>query len=58
MSNYVLGLPKELITLERYVLRSFYEFELYLVMDMLFHYPCIKEDQLIDILKLDGKKVR
>jgi len=58
MSNYVRGLPAELIKLEQYVLRSFYEFELYLVMDMLRRYPCIKEDQLIDILKLDGKKVR
>ena len=25
---------------------------------MLVHYPCIKEDQLVEILKLDGKKVR
>ena len=58
MSNYVCDLPKELISLVRYVLRSFYDFELYLVMDMLVHYPCIKEEQLVEILKLDGKKVR
>jgi transcription initiation factor IIE alpha subunit len=58
MSNYVRDLPEELIRLVRYVLRSFYDFELYLVMDMLIHYPCIKEDQLADILKLDGKIVR
>lgn len=50
--------PDNLKRLLRYVLKSFYSFELYLVMEMLIIYPCIKEEDLAELLKLDQKIVR
>jgi len=50
--------PDNLKRLIRYVLKSFYSFELYLVMESLIMYPCIKEEDLASVLKLEPKHVR
>lgn len=39
------------------VMRAFYGFELYLCMEMLMVYPCIKEEDLSDLLRMDLKHV-
>jgi transcription initiation factor IIE alpha subunit len=49
--------PANLKTLVRMVMRSFYGFELYLCMETLMAYPCIKEENLADLLRLDLKQV-
>lgn len=59
MSNeYLMKIPDNLKRLVRYVLKSFYNFELYLIMDVLMHYPCIKEEDIAEILKIDHKHIR
>ena len=49
--------PSDLKTLIRIIMRNFYGFELYLCMEMLLIYPCIKEDDLAELLRLDLKLV-
>jgi transcription initiation factor IIE alpha subunit len=50
-------IPHDLILLIRIIMRTFYSFELYLCMEMLLIYPCIKEEDLADLLRLDAKVV-
>ena len=52
-----LTVPVNLKTLIRMVMRAFYGFELYLCMEMLMVYPCIKEEDLADLLRMDLKHV-
>lgn len=49
--------PNDLKTLIRIIMRLFYGFELYLCMEMLLVYPCLKEEDLADLLRLDLKLV-
>ena len=51
------SVPTDLKTLIRIVLRTFYDFELFLCMEMLMLYPCIKEEDLAELLRLDLKVV-
>ena len=51
-------IPADLRLLIRIVMRTFYGFELYLVMEMLMLYPCIKEEDLAELLRLDLKTVQ
>jgi transcription initiation factor IIE alpha subunit len=48
-------IPDDLKLLIRTIMRTFYGFELYLTMEMLMMYPCIKEDDLAELLRLDLK---
>ena len=50
--------PETLKRLVRYIVRGFYSIEHALVMEMLIHHPCIKEDDLIELLKFDRKQLR
>ena len=50
--------PLALKRLVRYILRGFYTIEHALVVDLMIHHPCIKEDDLIELLRLDRKFVR
>ncbi len=50
--------PEALKKLVRYIVRGFYSVEHSLIIDMLVHYPCIKEDDLIELLKMDRKQLR
>lgn len=52
-----LVVPANLKTLIRMIMRAFYQFELFLCMEMLLVYPCIKEEDLADLLRLDLKHV-
>lgn len=51
------SVPPELKLLIRTIMRTFYGFELYLCMDVLLVYPCIKEEDLAEILRLEAKLV-
>ena len=52
-----MAVPANLKTLIRMIMRAFYGFELYLIVEMLMQYPCIKEEDLADLLRLDLKAV-
>jgi transcription initiation factor TFIIE subunit alpha len=58
MSDTVNEVPDSLKRLIRYVLKSFYSIELYMVMNMLLIYPCIREEDLSELLKLEQKHIR
>jgi transcription initiation factor TFIIE subunit alpha len=51
------SVPPELTRLIRIVVRKFYGFELSLCMEMFMIYPCIKEEDLAELLRLDLKVV-
>src|SRR6218665_2365951 len=50
--------PEKLKLLIRYIMRGFYKIEEALIMDLLMHHPCIKEDDLIELIKFDRKQLR
>jgi len=56
-SPVALVVPANLKTLIRMIMRAFYGFELFLCMEMLLVYPCIKEEDLSDLLRMDLKHV-
>jgi transcription initiation factor TFIIE subunit alpha len=49
--------PANLKTLIRMIMKAFYAFELFLCMEMLMVYPCVKEEDLADLLRMDLKHV-
>ena len=51
-------IPSDLRLLIRTVMRTFYGFELYLCMEMLMMYACVKEEDLAELLRLDLKTVQ
>lgn len=51
-------IPSSLKQLARLVVRGFYEIEYSLIIDMLVRYPCMREDDLCDLLKFDKKILR
>ena len=57
LTALVTSVPAELKTLIRIIMRTFYGFELFLCMDTLLAYPCIKEEDLAELLKLEAKQV-
>ena len=52
-----LVVPDELKTLLKIIMRVFYSFELYLCIEMLLIYPCLKDEDLAELLRLDLKTV-
>lgn len=50
--------PPSLKLLVRITMRCFYGDEHALVMDKLMHHPCIKEDDLLEILRFERKQLR
>ncbi|GFO08539.1 general transcription factor iie subunit 1-like [Plakobranchus ocellatus] len=50
--------PEELKRLVRLIVRGFYTMEHAVVIDMLVRHPCVKEDDLSELLKLDKKHLR
>ena len=50
--------PETLKRIVRYITRGFYDIEAALIIDLLIHHPCIKEDDLIDLLKFERKQLR
>jgi len=50
--------PEDLKRLIRIIMRCFYGDEHAIVMDKLIHHPCIKEEQLLDLLRFERKQLR
>ena len=50
--------PEALKRLVRYVIRGFYSIEHAIIIDMLVHHPCIKEDDLCELIKFERKVLR
>ncbi|XP_067851933.1 general transcription factor IIE subunit 1-like [Heptranchias perlo] len=50
--------PAALKRLAKYVVRGFYGVEYSLVLDILIRYPCVKEDDLQQLLKFEKKQLR
>lgn len=50
--------PQSMKRLVRLVARGFYSIEHALVIDMLVRHPCIKEDDMLELLKFDRKQLR
>ncbi|KAK1174818.1 general transcription factor IIE subunit 1-like [Acipenser oxyrinchus oxyrinchus] len=50
--------PAALKRLAKYVVRGFYEVEHSLALDLLIRYPCVKEDDLLALLKFEKKQLR
>ena len=50
--------PDDLKHLVRIIMRCFYGDEHAIVMDKLIHHPCIKEDQLLELLRFERKQLR
>lgn len=51
-------IPTSLKRLVRLVMRGFYTAEGAIVMDMLIRNPCMKEDDLVELLKFERKQLR
>lgn len=52
------AVPEELKRLVRLIVRGFYSMEHSVVIDMLVRHPCVKEDDLSELLKLEKKHLR
>ena len=51
-------IPEDLKSLIRIIMRAFYGDEHSVVMDKLIHHPCIKEEQLLELLRFERKQLR
>ncbi|OXB64492.1 hypothetical protein ASZ78_005148, partial [Callipepla squamata] len=56
--NITTEAPAALKRLAKYVVRGFYGVEYSLVVDVLTRYPCVKEDDLLQLLKYEHKQLR
>nr|XP_041571708.1 general transcription factor IIE subunit 1 [Taeniopygia guttata] len=50
--------PAALKRLAKYIVRGFYGVECSLALDMLIRYPCVKEEDLLQLLKYERKQLR
>ncbi|XP_051891181.1 general transcription factor IIE subunit 1-like [Pristis pectinata] len=51
-------IPAALKRLAKYIVRGFYGVEYFLTLDILVRYPCVKEDDLQQLLKFEKKQLR
>lgn len=58
MGTVVTEVPTALKRLVRLVMRGFYTVEHAILMDMLIRNPCMKEDDLVELLKFERKQLR
>ncbi|NXY70306.1 T2EA factor, partial [Glareola pratincola] len=56
--NVITEVPAALKRLAKYVVRGFYGVEYSLALDVLVRYPCVKEDDLLQLLKYERKQLR
>ncbi|XP_057276344.1 general transcription factor IIE subunit 1-like [Pezoporus wallicus] len=56
--NVITGVPAALKRLAKHIVRGFYGAEHSLALDLLIRYPCIKEDDLLQLLKYERKQLR
>lgn len=57
-TRYVTEVPSSLKQLARLVVRGFYSIEDALIIDMLVRNPCMKEDDISELLRFDKKQMR
>ncbi|NWU12513.1 T2EA factor, partial [Cephalopterus ornatus] len=55
--NVITEVPAALKRLAKYVVRGFYGVEYALALDILIHYSCVKEDDLLQLLKYERKQL-
>ncbi|XP_043918343.1 general transcription factor IIE subunit 1-like [Protopterus annectens] len=56
--SVITEVPAALKRLAKYVVRGFYSIEYSLALDILIRYPCVKEDDMLLLLKFDKKQLR
>ncbi|NWR94891.1 T2EA factor, partial [Furnarius figulus] len=56
--NVIREVPAALKRLAKYIVRGFYGVEYSLALDILIHYSCVKEDDLLRLLKYERKQLR
>ncbi|XP_074947438.1 general transcription factor IIE subunit 1-like isoform X1 [Phalacrocorax aristotelis] len=56
--NVITEIPAALKRLAKYVVHGFYGVEYSLAFDILIRYPCVKEDDLLQLLKYERKQLR
>ncbi|NXP44199.1 T2EA factor, partial [Heliornis fulica] len=56
--SVITEVPASLKRLAKYVVRGFYGVEYSLVLDVLIRYPCVKEEDLLHLLKYEHKQLR
>ncbi|NXJ80959.1 T2EA factor, partial [Trogon melanurus] len=56
--NVITEVPAALKRLAKYIVRGFYGVEYALALDILIRYPCVKEDDLLELLKYERKQLR
>ncbi|NXW56664.1 T2EA factor, partial [Eurystomus gularis] len=56
--NVTTEVPAALKRLAKYIVRGFYGIEYSLALDILIRYPCVKEDDLLQLLKYERKQLR
>ncbi|NXL33828.1 T2EA factor, partial [Glaucidium brasilianum] len=56
--NVIREVPAVLKRLAKYIVRGFYGVEYSLALDILIRYPCVKEDDLLQLLKYERKQLR
>ncbi|NWW97936.1 T2EA factor, partial [Caloenas nicobarica] len=56
--NIITEVPAALKRLAKYIVRGFYGVEYSLALDILIRYPCVKEDDLLQLLKYERKQLR
>ncbi|NXK31816.1 T2EA factor, partial [Piprites chloris] len=56
--NTITEVPEALKRLAKYIVRGFYGVEYALALDILIHYSCVKEDDLLQLLKYERKQLR
>ncbi|NXI97928.1 T2EA factor, partial [Psophia crepitans] len=56
--SIVTEVPATLKRLAKYIVRGFYGVEYSLALDILIRYPCVKEDDLLQLLKYERKQLR
>ncbi|NXY42411.1 T2EA factor, partial [Ceuthmochares aereus] len=56
--NVITEVPAALKRLAKYMVRGFYGVEFSLALDILIRYPCVKEDDLLQLLKYERKQLR
>ncbi|NXG00759.1 T2EA factor, partial [Sakesphorus luctuosus] len=56
--DIITEVPAALKHLAKYVVRGFYGIEYSLALDILIHYSCVKEDDLLQLLKYERKQLR
>lgn len=57
-SEVLTEVPEDLKRLVRIIMRAFYDVEFAIVMDKLIHHPCIKEEELLDLVRFERKQLR